>query len=209
MPARGNASGIRVFLIPGMDGSAKNFLSISTFRDWARGLADMGADVVVLNTPIPRPCWFSDGGTSYRAAYLHELDDVVAEAAARHGTAQRSLISGVSYGGIHALIGYAARPGLFVGWEAAMTVTKLSALEELGAVGEVAAFDPFNEVAWLQPASGFITWGGRDMRVDHWQTQRLNRLIKSPGIVAIGYPELGHQTTPQTVKDLLVDARRY
>lgn len=195
----------RVILIPGMDGSAKNFLSTPIFHDLADGYRKVGADVVILNTPIPRPCWFSDGGAVYRAAFLHELDDVVSDADRRHG-ARRTLIAGISYGGLHAMIGYALRP--FAGWQAGGSVTKMAALEELRSVGDVPAFDPFPLAAQIKRGPGYITWGGKDGRVDQRLTEQLFAQIRSPAVVGKGYPWLGHETDPKTVRDLLADAHR-
>jgi hypothetical protein len=118
------------------------------------------------------------------------------------------MIAGVSYGGIHAMMGYAAHPKAFVGWEASLSVTKLAALEELRSVGAVPAFDPFQEVAALRGSQGYITWGGRDYRVDHRPAEALFAAIKSPVTLGNGYAWLGHETTPLTVADLLGDARR-
>lgn len=195
----------RVILIPGMDGSAKNFLSSPLFRDLADGYQKLGADVLVLNTPIPRPCWFSDGGTAYRAGFIRELDDITTDAERRHGQ-RRTLLVGISYGGLHAMMGYALRP--FAGWQAGMSVTKLAALEELKSVGEVPLFDPF-PLAWeLKKGPGFITWGGRDSRVDHLLAERLFSRVRSATVRGKGYAWLGHETTPLSVSDLLKDARR-
>lgn len=195
----------RVILIPGMDGTAKAFLSIPLFRDLADGYRKLGADVVVLNTPIPRPCWFSDGGAAYRAALLRELDDVVADADRRHGP-RRTLIAGISYGGLHAMVGFATRH--FDGWQAGMSVTKLAALEELRTVGDVPDFDPFPLAAQIKRGPGYITWGGKDERVDHRQAERLFQLVRSQTVAGKGYAWLGHETNSLTVSDLLADARR-
>jgi peptidoglycan/LPS O-acetylase OafA/YrhL len=208
MPAAATPTIGRVILIPGMDGSAANFLAIPLFRKWADGLAAMGADVVVLNTPIPKACWFKDGGTKYQALFLQELDDVTAAASAAHGRAAHTMIAGVSYGGIHAMMGYAARPRAFVGWEASLSVTKLAALEELQDAGPVPAFDPFAEMAVLKGSQGYLTWGGKDLRVDHRLAEALYRAIRSPAVVGKGYAWLGHETTALTVSDALADARR-
>jgi len=118
------------------------------------------------------------------------------------------MISGVSYGGIHALIGYAARPKAFVGWEASLSVTKLAALQELQDVGQIPAFDPFSEIANLKGTYGYLTWGGKDYRVDHRLTERLYGDIKSTNIVGRGYPWLGHETTDLTISEALKDAKR-
>jgi hypothetical protein len=170
--------------------------------------AARGYDVVVLDVPLPKPCWFADGGAKYRTVYLRALDSVLSDATVKHGARAKTLITGISYGGLHAMMGYALRPGEFVGWQAGFSVTKLDALTELKSIGEVAGFDPFNQIERLQGSTGYLTWGSEDMRVDHRETEKLYALIRSPRIVGIDYQGETHETTMPMVSDILRDADR-
>lgn len=198
----------RVFLIPGMDGTAANFMRGYGSAAWVHGLAAMGADVVLLNTPIPKACWFSDGGVRYRDGFLKEFDAIAADAKAKHGPAGQAVVAGYSYGGLHAMVAYAARPSSFVGWEAAMPVVKLGALGELAAVGDAPSFNALSIQKQLFGTQGFLSWGTIDWRVDNRWIESLAIAVRSPGIVTKAYPGVGHERTAQAIADLLADARR-
>lgn len=197
----------RTYVIPGMEGSAKSFLSEDAPRAWMAGLTKLGSDVVILNTPIPKACWFADGGYNYRKAFLAELSRVMIDANQRHGHTPKTIIAGVSYGGLHAIVAYASNPKMFVGWEASMPVTRIGALEELKSVGDLPGFNAFAEIPRLANSRGFMSWGTVDYRVDHRLDEALYAAIQSPTIVGVSYPGVAHQTTPIAVNNLLANAR--
>jgi hypothetical protein len=207
-PSASAPAKFRVYLIPGIHQSATDFLSDVVSESWVKGLTQMSADVAILNTPIPLPCWFRDDGESYRAAFLRELDAVMRDAEAVHGVPRRAIISGVSFGGLHAIVAFASRPGRFSGWQTLLTVTRIDVLSELKGAGPVQNFNAFSEINGLRGSTGFIAWGGADTRVDHRLDEALFAAIRSPKIVGVEYPGLGHEITLEGVADLLADAGR-
>jgi hypothetical protein len=207
-PATGNAAG-RIYLIPGLDGTTSNFLSTSLYREMMKTLNDDGYEIVLLPPfPSPQPCWFADGGAHYRSLFTQDIRALLVDSDAKYGKLSRNLISGISYGGINAIIGYSSFPGEFVGWQAMLSVTKLTALAELKGSPEPLEFSALSEVDHLKGSYGFLTWGDEDMRVDHREAEKLYDLIKSPHVVGIGYLNLDHSGTPEGTADLIKDARR-
>jgi len=206
LPRRPAALSFRTIIIPGMDGTADNFMRTVTTKRWAEGLVAVGSDVIILNTPIPKPCWFKNGGADYRALFLAELKGIIADVSAHHGS-KRTIVAGSSYGGLHAMVSYTSIPG-FIGWQAALPVTHLSVLTEMADVGKLPAFDAFAEAPKLRNTSGFVSWADADMRVDHRLDKALYREIESPDLKFAEYPATAHKLTDAAVADLVADAQR-
>lgn len=191
----------RIYLFPGTSGSAKAFLGQPPVQHWVERMAEQGHDVAVLNTPQPKPCFFEDGGSAYRKAFLSNTNATVNRVEAEHGP-KKSIIVGGSYGGIHALMAF-AETNRFSSWIASFPLIRLSALQELNSVGEVPQFDPFGEISHFRNSTGLITWGGADMRVDYRFSEEFYAAIKSPTIKGIKIAGAGHVTVPEEVNDIL------
>ncbi len=118
--------------------------------------------MIIVDTPFPEDCWFNDDGAEYRKPFLRDLDETMRATVRDHGR-KPSIIAGISYGGLHAPVGYAARPLDFIGWEAAMPLTKINALTAHASAGEAPQFNAFTIVPLLRNSNGFISWGARPM----------------------------------------------
>lgn len=154
----GSAPRGRVVMIPGKGQSANEFVATRGARVWLQGLKKLNIDALVLSDSAPPACWLNhDGGRNYRNVFLTALDNIEQDAARRHGRVGHTVIAGVSLGGLHAMIAYAASPGRYAGWEADVSVTKLSALWELKNLGDVPQFDPFQEIPRLRNSAGYLT----------------------------------------------------
>jgi hypothetical protein len=142
----------------------------------------------------PNACYFADGGQQYRIGFQNALLAAIEAATVQHGPAKQNIVLGISYGGLHSLIGQAS-VGMIDAWIANMPVTKLNQLSEFASLGEVTSFDPFQEIEALTNTVGLIQFDPiNDSRVNGALTQQFANQL-GPGVKASAYPGVGHATT--------------
>ncbi len=207
-PATGTPSGKRHYMCHGLNGSAATWDS-EPFLSVVTGLNAAGDECVLLNLPIAQACPFTNGGWQYREQFNTMLNAVLNDVETNRGVAVKSIIGGISYGGLHAMLGQASN-GRFCAWWAHMTVTRIDALgasgnPELAGIGDVVRFNPFYEVTPLAIKPGYITWGTADTRVDWTLTRALAVQLPST-VTKHEYAGLDHTTNAQGVSDILAFA---
>jgi len=183
-------SGKQLFLFGDLGGDISTWKQ-GRMRDFVDRLRADGHAVVLMPYPAsPVRCYWLDGGEQYREGFRAMLTTVKAQT----GAAQK-LILGISYGGLHALMG----ADLFDGWIAMQPVTRLDALAEFRGVGDVPSFNPFHHPA-LQETPGLLQWGTRDGRVNGQLTADLASQLGAR-VTKVRY-DSDHTTTPAMLDDV-------
>jgi hypothetical protein len=71
------------------------------------------------------------------------------------------------------------------------------------------AFNAFYIASKIKGTLGYISWGGKDMRVDHRLTETFYSQIRSDKTIGQGFPNLDHKSpTLLTAGFLISDAAR-
>jgi hypothetical protein len=188
-------SGKRLFLYAGL---GEDTSAWSSFEIMSKLMNDLNADghqALLMPLPSsPNACYFADGGQQYRIGFQNALLAAIEAATVQHGPAKQNIVLGISYGGLHSLIGQAS-VGMIDAWIANMPVTKLNQLSEFASLGEVTSFDPFQEIEALTNTFGLIQFDPiNDSRVNGALTQQFANQL-GPGVKASAYPGVGHATT--------------
>lgn len=187
----------RVFIFQGYPGDNSGWDAPPT-TTLTTALTNSGYQVVLVAQPVAQTCFFSDGGLRYQIAFKQYLLSLLKWLP----PITRQFIGGISYGGLHSLMGMEYYSDLFDGWFACLPVTRLDALTELSSVGTVTNFEPFSNSSILSLKNGLITWGTADTRVNYLLTIQLANNLAA-NITKIEYPGLGHVTGTQQINDIL------
>lgn len=195
----GTPAGKRLYLYPGLDSGVSQWTS-GTPLELVNDFQAAGYEVVLLPIPNTLACFFTDGGWQYRTQFVAAMNAVMNAIEAAHGPSPDNIIGGISFGGLHAMIGMASS-GRFKSWFAHLPVTYINALTEFPGVGPAARFNPFFELPSLVNTTGLITWGTADERTNWTLTAALAAKL-GPGVTKIVYPGEDHTTTDQNVSDI-------
>lgn len=196
----GATSGKRLYLFHGLNSSASYWES-EPYLSMINAFRSAGCEVIAFNLPTAQTCFYSTGGWQYREDFNAMINTVINTVEASHGAALKSIIGGVSYGGLHAMMGTAIN-GRFCAWWAHLPVVRVDALTELTGVGNAQGFNPQFEVEALGGKPGMIGWGTADTRVN-WALAK-DLADKLPNTVTKHeYPGLDHTTNSQGVADIV------
>lgn len=160
----------RIFLVHGLRSSEKMFATAPyvTLKD---GLVNSCNQVVTFSLPYAERYFFEDGGIEYRRIYKEFLDFVISDTDQKYGVTSKMIIGGVSFGGLHAMMGATIEPR-FTRFFGILPVTRIYALDEFKGLNAT-EFDPFNEVSALATKDGLLQYGTSDYRVDYRLTVEL------------------------------------
>jgi hypothetical protein len=198
----GTPSGKRVYLYYGLNSGGLSMWSNAPYSTMVANFRADGHSVVLASEAEPQvaPCRFTNGGGQYREAFNSAINTMMNTVESTYGAADTNIIGGVSFGGLHAMMG-ATISGRFAAWFAHVPVVRIDALTEFSSVGDVKKFNPQYEVVGLSAKPGLLTWGTTDARVNYLLTIDLaNQLPET--VEKIGYAGMGHTTTSQSVADI-------
>jgi pimeloyl-ACP methyl ester carboxylesterase len=176
--------GKRLIMLHGLHGSHTALLAIHGAAQMMTDLADHGWQVVLFELPYTQAAWFLDGGVAYRRAYQAKLEQAMTWADTTLGQVTVTVIGGVSFGGLHALMAPSLHPGV-TGYLAVLPVVAVGALTEFAGFS-TPAFDPRQDVTRLAAIPGHVEWGTSDTRVDYRLTVELvAQIIQAGGQVSV------------------------
>lgn len=198
----GMPSGKRIYLYYGLNsGGIASQWSSSPYSDLVANLRSAGDSVVFASESEPQVqlCKFANGGEQYRTQFNDAINTLMNTVESIYGNANKNIIGGISYGGLHALMGVVIN-GRFSAWFVHVPVTRLDALTEFAGVGDVRWFNPQYEIKALSAKAGFITWGTLDTRVNGNLTADIANQLPN-AVTKISYVQ-DHSTNMQNVTDM-------
>lgn len=137
------------------------------YKNLVKSLTKSGWKVALIDLPNLKDTsdYWSDGGLKYRDSYISKIKQVVEVLELSDQRKYNWYIGGISYGGLHALMG-ASKLQIFKKYVAILPVVKLNALSEFSKYCNVDYFDPFNELLNLKYSKGYISYNISDTRVN-------------------------------------------
>lgn len=193
----------RLYLIHGLR-SSKSLWHSEPFATFVTELQAKGMQVITFSLPYATQEMFLDGGQAYGSDYQRFLLTLSETVNTEHGLAPHTFIGGISFGGLHAMMGISLLPDEFEAYFAHLPVTSVQALAEFPLYPND-RFSPFAHEELLASKPGRIAWGNQDMRVDYRLTQRLAEEINSYHPTAVEFVEIAgisHTSRPQDLTDI-------
>lgn len=178
----------RLIFLHGIDGSHRDIITVPGYKALVDSLMNSGWQVIAFDLPKSRPTTFDDGGESYRAKYASKLKQAIQWADTNVGVAHVNVIGGISFGGLHALMGAAIEPAIN-GYFADVPMTKVEAFSSRWTHSP--AFSPFYQIQRLSSIPGHFDYGDRDQVVGYQHTIELASLI-GPSAIIRNNPGMGH-----------------
>lgn len=183
----------------GFGGGSVNAYDSGPFGQWVQAMIQTCAQVIVFSQPEHSNLInFSSGGAEWANAYSSYLPTLVREVDKKFGPARINIIGGVSFGGLHALMGAIQHPEIFKAFFALKPVTDWQQLTELRAFPST-SFNPLNQPSRLALMRGYITYDLSDDRVNGSLTQQLLQKLGSPSIFGQQFNGSGHSSTPENL----------
>lgn len=181
--------GKRLVYLHGIDGTHIDLVNFKEYKTVIDILTDAGWQVITIDIPKVDEHMFDDGGVSYRKKYKAKLIQTIEWSEKNVGHADVNIIGGISWGGLHSLVGAAINDS-FVGYFADIPVT---IPETLGhGFKPSPSFNPFNEEN-LVNKTGFFDYGELDTATN-WKltVQLINKMNKSM-VTYEDFPKMGHE----------------
>ena len=195
----GTPSGKRHYLFHGFNGSVAQWSS-APYLGLVTALRAAGDSVVLLSSPAPQPCHWTNGGWQVREQFNAALNTVMDAVETLYGAAvNRS--GGFSMGGYWAMIA-ASSNGRIVTWFAHLPVTRVDALTELAGVGNAHRANPEYVIDELSLKPGWLGWGTADYRVNWTLTKAIADQLPAT-VSKHEYVGQDHTTTAGHVNDIL------
>lgn len=168
--------------------------------DWyniVRTLNNLGWQVIEFDRPSGDVDQFnSDNGQSYAQNYSNKLDQIVSCTDATYGKATQWSIGGVSYGGLHTLMGVILKPNFFYKYLALVPVVEIGWLTQFNGY-EPSYFDPTLSPQSFKNVQGYIGYSTNDMTVNFILTQNFITQIRNFGanVQITQFINAGHTTS--------------
>ena len=195
------AAKARVFLFPGMPGTSSQWTE-QPQRELRELLLQNEIEVISLAVPLASPGNFVKG-QAYRDGFSNYVRQTLGKVDHAHGRKGRTIVGGISYGGLHAMMAAALFPSDFTEWFASFPVVKLSALSGYAHLGEVKAFDPAQFSTALGQRRGLLMWGTSDSTVGWTATKEFFGKLDRNLVTGIEYPDVPHQTSKEQVAEIV------
>lgn len=193
----------RLYLIHGLR-SSKEMWTKEPYKTFIASLDAKGIQTIAITLPYAQGAMFADGGMKYALEYKLFVASLLERINAKYGVADETLVGGISFGGLHALMAVELMPSAFNAYFAVVPVVGIGALDEFKGI-QTPAFNPLANPRYLAAKPGLIIWGNQDMRVDYRLTQVLadNILDNSPvSFEAIEVQGMGHTSRPENLEQV-------
>jgi pimeloyl-ACP methyl ester carboxylesterase len=182
----------RIYMTYGFGSDLSNYES-GEFKPWLDALNQTCHQVIVFSQPSQSTDNLKDGGLAWSIAYNSYLGKLYDEVNLKYGLVHTNIIGGVSFGGLHALMGAILRPDLFQVFFALKPVTDFQQLGELATIQDV-YFNPLKNINSLRYLKGYISYDLSDNRVNGSLAQMLLQNIGSPTIYGQQFFNSGHNS---------------
>lgn len=192
----------RIYMTYGFGGNVTAY-EANPFAPWLQAMIQTCAQVIVFSQPAQNQIInFQSGGAEWAKAYSEYLPKLVAEIDKKFGRSRVNIIGGVSFGGLHALMGAIQHPEIFKAFFALKPVTDWQQLIELKAMPSQ-HFNPLKQPSRLGQMRGYISYDLSDDRVNGALTQQLLQLIGSPSVFGQQFNNSGHTSTPDNLMPMI------
>ncbi len=191
----------RVVMLHGLRGSHSTFF-IDPYVQMYNALIQAGWQIVMFDFPYAEPSFWTDTGFGYEQGFMAKLNQALDQADHELGPVTQTVLLGVSFGGIHALVG-ASQSNRVTGYVGVVPVVKINWLTEFQGQ-DTSGMDNQVDPSALATKPGYLIWGEQDQRVNYQFTVDLaGRIGDLRGSVTTeAHPELDH-TFPNDVSTMI------